>query len=149
MLLLCFVWLLYIIWTYKKYLLFAVLDKTEIIIFELNIFFRFFIFPEIFRKLSGKYFSEKATSLHTGMMTTLSFFFSCSERNVRLCYVISGFVLLRRGRTGQRRSTVTWSTDDVRDRHDAVPVGQSSTSRPVVFTIRPRVSAEIRFVSPI
>jgi len=34
MFVLSFVLILYIIWTYTKYLLFAVLDKTEIIIYE-------------------------------------------------------------------------------------------------------------------
>jgi len=57
MLVLCFVLILYIIRTYAKYLLFAVLYKTEILIYESNIFCRFF------RKFSGKYFCGKATSL--------------------------------------------------------------------------------------
>jgi len=59
MLVLCFAIILYIIWTYQytKYLMFAVLDKTEFIIYEFiiyesNIFFWFFSkFPEIFREI--------------------------------------------------------------------------------------------------
>jgi len=47
----------------KKYLLFAVLDKTEIIIYESNIFFPFFCSSQNFQKFYGKYFSGKATSL--------------------------------------------------------------------------------------
>jgi len=44
--------------------MFAVLDKTEIIIYESNIFFRFFgKFPEYLQKFSGKfsgkYFNRK------------------------------------------------------------------------------------------
>jgi len=44
--------------------MFAVLDKTENIIYESNIVFRFLVkFPEIFWKFSGKYFSGTLTSL--------------------------------------------------------------------------------------
>jgi len=64
MLVLCFVLILYVIRTCTKCLLFAVLDKTEIIIYESDIFFRLFgKFTENFQKFSGKYFSGKAASL--------------------------------------------------------------------------------------
>jgi len=60
MLMLCFVLILYIIWTYTKYLLFAVLDKTEIIIDESNIFYGS---SEIFRKMSRSYITSLYSTL--------------------------------------------------------------------------------------
>jgi len=48
----------------QKYL-FAVLDKTEIIIYESNKFFRIFgKFPESFQKFFREYFSGKLTSIN-------------------------------------------------------------------------------------
>jgi len=72
MLVLCFVLILYIIWTYTKYLMFAVLDKAKIIIHETKIFVRFLgKFPENFQKCSGKYFSGKLTSLHSDTLDVM------------------------------------------------------------------------------